>query len=621
MDKCIEIFVPGRLCLFGEHSDWASTYQNVNSEIEGGAAIVNAISEGIFAEASINKKIILKEKKYKSINCNYEDIDFIIKQYPFWKYVLCTISYIKDKYKKVEGIYLNIKKVTLPMKKGLGSSAAICLLVVKAYNILYNLNLTEEEEANVAYYSELLSGSKCGKLDQINNFLPGAKLVTFDSDNVVTKSLIVAKDIYMVYADLNGSKDTIKILSDLNSCYPYPKNNVEKRVHNFLGKTNKKFVFDACKALEQGEIEKLGLLMTKYQKEFDSCLINMCSELQAPLLHNLLNDVNITELTYGAKGCGSGGDGSIQFVAKDKKCQQQLMTYLKDLKLNSWAITINGNKIKKAIIPVGGFGSRMYPMTKIIGKEFLPIKDVNGIIKPAILILLEELIDSGIEQIGLILPSKYKKRYVDFFLKNYDLEGFEKDSEKLKQIFNRLKFINDKSQSGLGNSINLCKRFIGKEKFMLLLGDQIYKSYDNSSCVKQILDFYYTKFLSVISAGETKLDKVSNYGILYGDNLLNDKYFYIKNIVEKPSAEFAKKNLKMVSGGKEKFYSVFGCYILEPSILNGDNNFSNNLSNYVNEKKCIAFIPNGKYYDIGNRDSYYDTFVNFGRIDLDEKNN
>ncbi len=619
MHNSVKVFVPGRLCLFGEHSDWASSYKSINKNIKSGMAIVASISEGITAEVSVSDKVIITEKKYRKIICNYNEIDNMVSKNPFWKYALCTIIYLKNKFQDLGGININITKVTLPMKKGLGSSAAICLLVTKAYNLLYKLGLTENEELEIAYQGELLAGSKCGKLDQVNNLLGGISCVEFDNNEIKTRTLIIGQDLYMVYADLNGTKDTVKILSDLNSCYPFPNNKKEEKVHEFLGNMNQSFLVKACNLLEKGLIEDFGKLMTEYQRCFDECLIDICSELKAPLLHQILNDENVKKLIYGGKGCGSGGDGTVQFVVKDKESQIELIKYLTSLGFNCKKIVFKSNKIKKAIIPVGGFGTRMYPMTKIIGKEFLPVRDSLGTIKPAILILIEELIEAGIEKIALVLPKKYQKKYIEFFSNDY-IDGFEEDTIKLKKIFSKITFIEDKYQQGLGKSIKLCKKFINNETFMLLLGDQIYKSSCDKSCVRQILDFYYKKFLPIIPVCETKLDDVSNYGILYGKIWVDENSFYIEKIVEKPSVKFAKENLQMTHNNKKVFYSIFGCYILEPSIINDDLNFSTSLCNYINKNKSIAFIPNGRYFDIGNMKSYYDTFINFGNeVKYEEK--
>lgn len=615
----LDIFVPGRLCLIGEHSDWASNYKKVNKEINDGFAITVLLNDGISAKVRKSNKIIVNFLNQKNIEqkCKLEEINKTIKGNNFWKYIFGAIKYMVKTY-KVSGIDINIKDVTLPMKKGLGSSAAISLLVVKSYNKLYDLGLSEEKEIEAAYYSEVGIGSKCGKLDQISKINEQVKLLHFDNNDgkekLTTEKIDIKDDIFMVYVDLKGSKDTVKILDDLNKCYPYYKNESEKKVHEFLGKENEEMVFKARKYIEYGEIKELGKLLTDYQNLFDEYLMPHSTELIAPLLHKLLNDEIVKKLTYGGKGCGSGGDGSAQFIAKDEKCQKDLIKYLTEqLELDARSLVIRSSKIKKAIIPVGGFATRMYPISKVIGKEFLPILDVDGKIKPAILILLTELINSGIEQIGLVLPRKYQKAYKNFFNRNNDYNMFDIEEEKLQNIFSKLVFIDDEEQKGLSNVIMLSKDFIGKENFMLVLGDQIYKSNTYLSCTNQLLDFYSIKKRPIISVVETPLEYTNNYGILKGDKIIDNNYFKIVDFKEKPQQSIA-KNLYTIKDGKKEYYSIFGSYIFDNKIfelIKDEKQFSDILEKYITKYKPLAFIPNGKYYDIGNNRSYYETFIKF----------
>ena len=128
-------------------------------------------------------------------------------------------------------------------------------------------------------------------------------------------------------------------------------------------------------------------------------------ELAAPQLHKVLNDENIKKYTYGAKGVGSQGDGSVQFLAKDKQSQVELIKYIKDeYNMDGFTLTLKPEKkVRKAIIPVAGFGTRLYPETRAIKKEFFPIIDKDGYVKPVIMNLLEQLEASGIEEICLVI--------------------------------------------------------------------------------------------------------------------------------------------------------------------------------------------------------------------------
>ena len=144
----IELFVPGRLCLFGEHTDWAGRYRTMNADIEPGMAIVTGIEQGIYAE--IEKSMIFEmtceaeglDTLWNDFSCRMTDSELksVAKSGSFFSYCAGVASYMLEWY-KVGGLRINIKKMTLPIKSGLSSSAAICVLVARAFNILYHLNL------------------------------------------------------------------------------------------------------------------------------------------------------------------------------------------------------------------------------------------------------------------------------------------------------------------------------------------------------------------------------------------------------------------------------------------------------------------------------------------------
>ena len=144
-----QLFVPGRLCLFGEHSDWAGHYRTMNADIVAGAAIVTGIEQGIYAE--IEKSPVFKltsdapemEGLWHDFSCRMQeqDLKHVARSGSFFCYCAGVASYMLEWY-NVGGVHIHIKKMTLPIKSGLSSSAAICVLVARAFNILYKLNIT-----------------------------------------------------------------------------------------------------------------------------------------------------------------------------------------------------------------------------------------------------------------------------------------------------------------------------------------------------------------------------------------------------------------------------------------------------------------------------------------------
>ena len=221
--------------------------------------------------------------------------------------------------------------------------------------------------------------------------------MTFDGNEVFVDKLKLKEQLYWVFAELHGTLDTVKILSDLNICYPFAETEIVNNVQRALGVDNEKLINEAKAAIEAGDSKEVGRLMVEAQAHFDKMVAPASPvELKAPVLHSILADEKIKELTYGAKGVGSQGDGSIQFLAKDDKTQEELIKYIKEkYDMEGFKLTLKpGKKVKKAIIPVAGFGTRLYPETRSIKKEFFPIIDKDGYVKPVILCLLEQLEDS-----------------------------------------------------------------------------------------------------------------------------------------------------------------------------------------------------------------------------------
>ncbi|MDE6002829.1 MAG: hypothetical protein K2G76_04965, partial [Prevotella sp.] len=318
---------------------------------------------------------------------------------------------------KVGGVRIRITDMTLPMKSGLSSSAAICVLVARAFNQLYNLNLNTLGEMNIAYLGELRTSSRCGRLDQACAFGVKPNLMTFDGDEIEVKALNVKKPLYWVFADLCAEKNTIKILSDLNKAYPFASDEAEQNLHKALGEWNHDVVKRAMEYMANGEVEALGKLMTEAEDMFDKYIAPMSPALWAPKLHQVLQDAQIQPLVYGGKGVGSHGDGSVQFLARNAEAQQQLIDYLNGQGMRAYPLTLHPvHTVRKAIIPVAGFGTRLYPATRSLKKDFFPIPCPDGMVRPVILILLEELVKSGVEKICLVLGSEEERlQYTEFF--------------------------------------------------------------------------------------------------------------------------------------------------------------------------------------------------------------
>ena len=581
----LKLFVPGRLCLFGEHTDWAGHYRTMNADIMPGASIVTGIEQGIYAE--VERSTIFEMHSdapamadvWRDFSCRMSEKELkrVAKSGTFFSYCAGVASYMLEWY-KVGGVRIRITQMTLPMKSGLSSSAAICVLVARAFNLLYNLNLNTLGEMNIAYVGELRTSSRCGRLDQACAFGVKPNLMTFDGDEIEVKSLNVKKTLYWVFADLCAEKDTIKILSDLNKAYPFATTEEEKNLHKALGEWNHDIVKKAAEYMASGDAESLGKLMTSAEAMFDKYVTPMSPALWAPKLHQVLQDPNIQPWIWGGKGVGSHGDGSVQFLARSAEDQQQLIDYLNTQGLKAYPLTLNPvHTVRKAIIPVAGFGTRLYPATRALKKDFFPIPCSDGMVRPVILILLEELVKSGVEEICLVLGSEEERlQYAEFFehqLSEEHLRKLNKEAQEYENhildIGKRLHYVYQREKRGFGHAVFQAAEFTGGEPVLLLLGDTLYRSQNNKPCALQLIERYERYNQLMVSIHPIPLAEVSRYGILSG--VWEDKDYTILNVSvmhEKPKASYSEEFLGVRNkDGENEYYSVFGQYILTPDVF------------------------------------------------------
>lgn len=626
----MKIFMGGRLCLLGEHSDWVSSYKVNNPRISNGKAIVTGLNLGIYA--NIEKSNIFEI----NMPTNYPNLcikfnTFSLKNYinnkGFFSYACGSALQMLKKY-KVSGLKINIEKITLPIKKGLSSSAAICLLIIKSFNEIYNLNLTPFEIMKLAYLGEREAGSNCGMLDEICLLGNKTHIVNFFNGEINYEVCSIKKNIYMVVCDLDGNKNTQKILSDLNNSFPYPKNLVDKRLHHYFNIINNKLVEKAVCCLKYGKIKKLGTIFNKAQKLFDKFVAPKSKELIAPLLHKYLKDKYIKSLTYGGKGVGSQGDGTVQFIAKNSKCQKEIIAYLKQKGLDAYGHTIfsNDNSIDTAFIPVAGNGTRLYPYTKVCKKEFFPVIH-NNLLKPQISVLLEELFDCGIKKIYLTIANhKQYLMYKDYFknkpkynneIQKLSIQNYE---DKLSKIWSCLHFIyNKKIKLGFAYSISLFSKYF-KGNSLLCLGDTLYRG-NNDCCINQLIKTFNSINQNVVGICEIPLQQVVNYGVCKTKSTSISNIKLITKFVEKPSKNYAKQFLC----NDNKYYGFAGCYIISPKVFEELKSEINKNKGRADFTKCLdvvrqkygyfGYIIEGRSFDFGNINAIKTNFTEFAEGD------
>ena len=338
----MQIFVPGRLCLFGEHSDWAGEYRRHNREVEVGYTLLVGTNQGLYARAKphptqlvLHASLSDGTRKTLTLPMEKEALLSQAKNGGFCSYA-AGVAYQFLASFPVAGLEIDNYLTDLPSQKGLSSSAAICVLVARSFNQVYDLKMTLQEEMEFAYLGEITTPSRCGRMDQACAYGNRPIAMIFDGDHRPRDTgiancthiieLKVPKDLFFVIVDLGASKNTQKILTQLNECYPFATNEVQANVQKYLGSISYQITQAAVDALQKGDAEQIGILMKQAQAEFDKHLIPACpEELTAPVLHQLLEYELIQPYILGGKGVGSQGDGTAQFIVKDEESQQKVI--------------------------------------------------------------------------------------------------------------------------------------------------------------------------------------------------------------------------------------------------------------------------------------------------------
>ena len=352
-NRQVHVFVPGRVCLFGEHSDWAGQYRAENTDIPVGLCIISGTHQGLYARAAkdpFRLKVHCRLDNGREDKREFDWNDQILlkeaQEGQYWSYVCGVAYHIKQRYpdQVTGGMWLDNYKTTLPVKKGLSSSAAVCVLTARAFGQLYGLDLSIRDEMELAHLGETTTPSKCGRMDQGCAYGTRPILMKFDGNDLHVDPLQVTKPIHLILVDLKASKDTPAILRDLQSAYPTARTNVERGVQELLGSINHGIMDKAMDALQRGCAESVGQCMTDAQELFDRYAMPASPEhLESPVLHRLLREPKLQAHVYGGKGVGAQGDGSAQFVAKSKQDREAAIGIIEGLGMACLSLTLGGN--------------------------------------------------------------------------------------------------------------------------------------------------------------------------------------------------------------------------------------------------------------------------------------
>jgi hypothetical protein len=467
--------VPGRVCLLGEHSDWAGGFKGRKDsppDVREGYCLVCGTDQGLYARASRQGAGKVKVRSVDerggvqetTMDLELASLRATAQEGAFFSYVAGVAHEVLARYGgercpalQSGGLEVDNYRTDLPLAKGLSSSAAVCVLVARAFSVVYGLALTTMEEMDLAYRGETLTPSQCGRMDQCCAFGRVPVFMTFDNGSAELNNShaaagadgaaaenggggggggVLAKrvklppgaELRLVIVDLLAKKDTTEILASLQKAYSPeaaaaerlygddwedaveaekllgpgawkryveakakhkaakaagaeggggvgagggvggdgdgdgdgdvvgdgngdgPKacspeeHAVYRGVRGFLGRANRRLVACARGAVERGDAWALGAAMKSFQVQFDEALRPACpQQLDAPVLHRVLAHPPLQPLVWGAKGVGSQGDGSAQFLCRSEADQQRVLEIVRsDFGMPAFPLTITG---------------------------------------------------------------------------------------------------------------------------------------------------------------------------------------------------------------------------------------------------------------------------------------
>lgn len=288
-------------------------------------------------------------------------------------------------------------------------------------------------------------------------------------------------------------------------------------------------------------------------------------------------------------------------------------------------------KVRKAVIPAAGFGTRLFPATKVVKKELFPIVDRDGRAKPVIMAIVEEAVNAGIESIAIVVQEEDRELFTEFFHTPPSSKLWQKLSEENRQYSEYLQKLGDRvtlliqtEQEGYGHAVFCAKNWVNNEPFLLLLGDHVYTSNTDISCARQVIDLYQQTGKNTIGLTVMSADIIHKAGCVTGKWQDGNSVLEITQIYEKPSLDYAQKNLRVAGLRKNEFLGVFGMYVLGSTIFSllaadinnnlrfkGEFQLTTCLDRLRQIEGAIGFIVKGQYFDTGMPLFYRQTMIDF----------
>ena len=287
--------------------------------------------------------------------------------------------------------------------------------------------------------------------------------------------------------------------------------------------------------------------------------------------------------------------------------------------------------IKKAVIPIAGYGTRLFPATKAVPKALFPIIAQDGIVKSVIQLIIEEALSAGIEAVCIVAQPQQVEPITDYFSGTVADAILEKpelaaQAERLAEIGQRLHFAIQEKPEGFGHAIYCAKDFAAGEPVMILLGDHLYISESEGTCAKQLVDVYAQVEQSVTSLDLCHESELALNGIVHGSPCPeSERLFTLAQISEKPTAEFAQQHLRVEGIPAQQYLCNFGIDLLTPLLFDildynykhrivthGEIQLRDAMSEMIRQESMSGYRVAGQRYDTGNPQELLRTVNAFG---------
>jgi len=286
-------------------------------------------------------------------------------------------------------------------------------------------------------------------------------------------------------------------------------------------------------------------------------------------------------------------------------------------------------RVTKAVITAAGMGTRHYPATATIQKEMFPLVDRDGTTKPTIQIIVEEAVESGVEEVCIVASEENVDQFRRHFRglppewsslfrgKAWALE----EAEKLAGLAERIRYVLQTSREGYGHAVYCAREFVGEDPFLLLLGDHVYISASKKNCSRQVIDVYNEHGCAVSGVQRTGEELLHLFGTLAGRRLAGSPDVYeLAEIKEKPTEEYAEEHLRTPGLPRGQYLCFFGLHVLPPSIFDaieyhikndirerGEIQLTNAQEMLRSQERYLAVAVDGQRYDMGVPFGYIQT--------------